>query len=58
MKWTVPVFAAAGALPIAGAAFLACTEGSAGDTTDTTGEPATGSKECKAVTVPPMTDPI
>jgi hypothetical protein len=58
MRWTVPVCLVVGALPIAGAVFVACTEESPADPSEGTDDAAAAVKACSAVTVPPMTDPF
>ena len=60
MKWTVPLFVAAGGLPIAGAVFVACTEDSPADPPpEGTDDAAAAVKACSAITgVPERTDPI
>lgn len=60
MKWTVPLFVAAGGLPIAGAVFVACTEDSPADPPpEGTDDAAAAVKACSAITgIPERTDPI
>lgn len=60
MKWTVPaLLAITASIPFVGAALIAsCEDTMADDPNDVTDENLVASKECKAITVPPNTDPI